>query len=493
MNFFTTIIKALPALAVGVWSLGLASVAQADPPDPTASIMYAPPSGGSTGLPFIGLPPAEVCAGFEFYGITGDKQTGTMDCSADLTNLTRCNVRSGVTIADVLGAYPSIDCPLANATTMTDLNFGNFDARMKSSTEFEWFDSTGMRHHAAGDADLFLAENLAFDVTVFNQTGKASNFPIEDPWDLRAGTVVGAVTGKLKVNCRNAVNLAITDLVFPGLSATLDHTTERITIPNHGLAAGAPVRLLYSGQPGGILSSNDFVVRLVNVNTIELAWPSTPGTLFTFSSNGAGVTVHRRNDGIRDTWDTIDDPLALSSPANFPSAWSFPDPANPTKSKSNHWCGNEDPANPSDDDVWKDVTIAGTGDARCLSLPGRPGSPENCTMQDKITGLKWSKLASTSANWYGAITTCHSLAHNGQLAGTWRLPTQKELLDAYGHGILSAARPNWMTFDQLGAMFWSATSHANPNVPNNAHWVSLASGYNYNYSKTSMTYVVCVQ
>jgi hypothetical protein len=63
-------------------------------------------------------------------------------------------------------------------------------------------------------------------------------------------------------------------------------------------------------------------------------------------------------------------------------------------------------------------------------------------MQDKITGLSWSKLQA-GARWNTAWSNCQSLNYNGQTG--WRLPTQKELMEAYTHGIRSAARTNWIT------------------------------------------------
>jgi hypothetical protein len=143
-----------------------------------------------------------------------------------------------------------------------------------------------------------------------------------------------------------------------------------------------------------------------------------------------------------------------------------------------------------DDNVWKDVTTAGTGGASCA------GSPERCTMQDKISGLNWSKSyqvsgSQSSMSWWAAVTYCNASTDNGQLAGSWRLPTQEELLNAYDHGIISAASNDWMTIANMRNYFWSASS--NSASTSDAWFVSLGYGYTSNDDKSSNGAVVCVR
>ena len=181
-----------------------------------------------------------------------------------------------------------------------------------------------------------------------------------------------------------------------------------------------------------------------------------------------------------DIWDTIDDYYGLPAFADFPSSWSV----------ANNYCGGvDDPNSSSDDDnVWRDVTTTnGTTASTCEATTA------NCTMQDKISGLKWSELASSSATWQEAVTTCVGLTHNGQTAGSWRLPTQKELMDAFNHGISSAARTDvhWMTILDMQRVFWSSSSSAL--TTSNAWNVVLAHGDAYISGKNSGLAVVCVQ
>ena len=110
-------------------------------------------------------------------------------------------------------------------------------------------------------------------------------------------------------------------------------------------------------------------------------------------------------------------------------------------------------------------------------------------MKDKITGLWWSKIQCTFQNWSVAINTCDALTFNGQT--DWRLPTQKELMESYAHGVRSAASAYWMTEANMASPFWSGSSvSANTNL---AWYVYLAGGDAAYDGKTNTYQVVCVR
>ena len=389
-------------------------------------------------LPIMSVAASEVCSGITYYDITGNVQTGTKSCgppadctsngavgcvttasykSADFTTILASNIKRGVGIGGVTGNYPSATSPLSRysdngsttATTGSDeTDLTNFATQVTSSGTFEYWDSSGIRRTGSGDANI-AAGNIK-NAVAFENLSLTGTYAGAAPnaWDLRAGTTVGGVTGKLKVNCRNAVRLSGT--------GSFNNTT-------------APAS----------------------------------------ASTTAG-----------DIWDTIDDYYGLPASTVFPSSWSV----------ANNYCGGVDDPNLSsdDDNVWKDVTTTnGTTPSTCAATPG------NCTMQDKISGLKWSKLASSSATWQTAITTCNGLTHNGQTAGSWRLPTQKELMDAYNHGITSAARTdaNWMTLTDMQSFFLSSSSAATGLA--NEWLVRLADGNVIGSSKNNPYGFVCVQ
>jgi len=109
-------------------------------------------------------------------------------------------------------------------------------------------------------------------------------------------------------------------------------------------------------------------------------------------------------------------------------------------------------------------------------------------MKDKISGLEWSKIQ-TSGTWSAAINTCAALTHNG--ASGWRLPTQKELMDAYNHGAISAQSTNWITTVQMQNWFWSSSTQSN--VTSNAWIVYLSYGTTDTTAKTNPGQVACVR
>jgi hypothetical protein len=175
-------------------------------------------------------------------------------------------------------------------------------------------------------------------------------------------------------------------------------------------------------------------------------------------------------DQVVDIWDTIDDLLGVP-PTNV---WV----------NNNTDCGGVE-VTAGDDNVWKDVTTTSGGAASDCATDGA-----RCTMQDKITGLWWSKKLQQSTDWNTAWSNCQILNHNGHQTG-WRLPTQKELMEAYTHGIRSAARTNWMTEGDMGSWFWSGSSVSYDTV--NAWIVYLAYGFTTNFSKLGTFQVVCVR
>jgi hypothetical protein len=336
-------------------------------------------------------------------GATGCVTTASYK-SANMTNVTAGNIKSGVTIAGQLGDYPSASNPLSGATGTADLEQGNFDSQIKSATAFEYWTSAGSRQTGNGDADI-TASNIKDSVSIFGTSGTyTGSGGTVDAWDLRVGVTVGAVTGKLKVNCRNRVR-----------SAVYNYDGSLASIPNTGVASGTAI----------------------------------------------------------DYWDTIDDYNNNVSglPTSVVSGW------------TNNDCGGVE-ASAGDDNVWKDITTTTLGAASTCSADSA-----RCTRQDKITGLSWSKIQGTSRTWPQAINDCDALTHNGQ--SDWRLPTQKELMDAYNHVIRSAAHANWITEAAMNSNFWSGSTVSY--YTGTAWIVDLGNGATSNDTKNDSFGVVCVR
>ncbi len=438
--------------------------------------------------------PEEICSPDAFRNAMGDLQVGTKDC--DGTTLAECttdgevgcittvnlkaanmsavsagNIKSGVTIAGQVGDYPSVTYPLPNASGIVDLENANFDAQIKSATAFEYWNSAGARQSGEGDADI-TASNIVDTADIFGLTGSYDT-TLPNAWDIRIGSIVKGVTGKLKVNCRNGSNLATFDQSEIPKSATVDETTDTITVSAHGWSDNQTVRIYYTSVPTGLSQSLTYYVRNSDTNTFKLSTVNN-GAAIDITDAGGRVFVYKTGNSISDIWDTIDDYLAFASTTTTNAGWS-----------SDNQCGGIE-ASVDDSNVWKDVTSAGTGAASCV------GSPEKCTMEDKITSLQWSKYSGSSQTWPQALNMCNDLTHNG--TSDWRLPTQKELMDAVSHGIKSAtsASSNWLTTAQINSVYyWSATTYSNITT---YAWTSfIGSGVMSTAHKTAGNSVICVR
>jgi hypothetical protein len=192
----------------------------------------------------------------------------------------------------------------------------------------------------------------------------------------------------------------------------------------------------------------------------------------TATDAGSGTMQFIKMGGaVADIWDTIDDNNGLVDglPSSLVTDWS-----------SDTQCGGVE-ASASDANVWKDVTTINGSTASTCS-----GKPENCSYKDKISGLEWTKQPFGQMTWLEAVNYCIGLTYNGKTG--WRLPTQKELMSAYDHGIRSVPANNFLTATHL---FWSSSTVSNDS--DNAWNSNLATGYTVNSEKRSLNYVVCVR
>src|SRR5690606_33653852 len=204
------------------------------------------------------------------------------------------------------------------------------------------------------------------------------------------GVTVGSVTGKLKVNCRNAVNSSIYN---------------------------------YDGAIASIPTSG------VNTGTV-LDW-----------------------------WDTIDD---YNNNVAFPAPYSKQD-APEDWDPDEHYCG---------DDNWEDVSV-----------------PGDIMYQDKLSGLTWTSDQGTGS-WPTALNNCNALnaSNYGGFASGWRLPTQKEWMQAYTNGI-------WSQKTQLSlseSYYWSSSSRSD--YTSSAWLVHLHNGFTTSGVKTGTSHrVLCIR
>jgi len=118
-----------------------------------------------------------------------------------------------------------------------------------------------------------------------------------------------------------------------------------------------------------------------------------------------------------------------------------------------------------DSSGWSDVTTTdgGTSYSSC-------GTGNTCIYQDKISNLRvtgvlaagynsTSTVSPASMTWAAAIEACDSSTYGGYSAGTWRVPTQKEMLSLYIHGIASIANQNFISLSIMQAnLLWTSTT-----------------------------------
>lgn len=108
--------------------------------------------------------------------------------------------------------------------------------------------------------------------------------------------------------------------------------------------------------------------------------------------------------------------------------------------------------------------------------------------KDRLTNLNWS-VNLGSLNWSQAIDAC---AHFTAFGGGWRLPTQKEWLEAYADGfryLMGTAN-----FHSNGnSVFWTSTTRAAGNYADQAWAMGPLNGLSREQPKTNGYATVCVK
>ena len=428
--------------------------------------------------------------------VTVGGTVGTMgDCSSDgqtgcfavatypalqKSLLTASVLKNGTVINGVTGAYPNATYPLAGSTVAADLTAATFNAQVKSATAFEYFDSTGALQSGSGDDDI-TAANILTPVSIFGTTGTAAAIVAPDAWNVRVGTVINGVTGQLKTSCRNRANTSIWNTSVPYTASALDATANTLTISSHPFTSNMTVRVGASTEPTGITANTTtYYVIVVDANTIQLSASSGPGAQVDFTTVGSNVTVYQWSDATLHWWDTIDDE---NNNAVYPT------------SLVSGWSTDTD----CDSSTWQDLTTDGT----CNT------AADDCIMKDRITGLMWSEsypvtataAASTTRNWQLSIQQCNNLSFGGYSG--WRLPTQKELMEAYVHGIRDvgyngtgtirgsgSTNNNDLFIPDVDRAFWTSSTGS---VSLSSWYITLDDGYVDREPQTSAMRFICVR
>ena len=325
----------------------------------------------------------------------------------DKTKLTAGNLRNGTIIGGIAGQFPSRTYPLSSNPTIPDLDGPSFEARLKTSARFQWFDSSGMRFEREGDPRL-TSDNILNGITIFGTTG----------------TIIGAVPCS-----RDGDSLCVVSDRFKAADTT---NIDRIDIRTGRTLAG-------------IAGSVDFFKNMANIGLYD-------------RTSGAGSTT-----GL-DVYDTIDD---HGNNGGFPNQV----PPGFAGVTGSNWLR----------DSTTDDGLSGGAAADGLCNGG-----EACLIKDTLTGLLWTRGDSTQRSWESTISYCENLNYGGY--SDWRLPTQKELMQAYVDGIWSQRGPTKLS---LMSYVWSATTVS---YSTTAAWmVYLNYGSIAASNKTSSGYALCVR
>ncbi len=297
-----------------------------------------------------------------------------------------------------------------------------------------------------------------------------------DPWHLRFGVTVAGVAGKLPVNCRNGT---VKSLFSAELPRAVTYSAGDFILANHNLLANAKVRLNYKSNtnplPVGI-NDQDLIVDSPSTNTFKLK--NSADAYVTLPNGVSDLTVSRVSLDQSNVYSTLDHDLTFANSGYIYSGpWS-----------TGYYCGGLE-TSVGDSNSWRDVTVDATNaPSTCASTPA------NCALQDKISGLTWTKALGTQTkkDWASAMIACSKLtAYNGKSG--WRLPTQLEIIAASEHGAVSVTNDDWIpTYSSL----WTSTtvSQSNSADPSSQAWVVfVVQGVSMSLDKSVPSDFVCVR
>ena len=112
---------------------------------------------------------------------------------------------------------------------------------------------------------------------------------------------------------------------------------------------------------------------------------------------------------------------------------------------------------------------------------------DQCVMKDKNSYSKWSELAVNDLTFVAAQTHCTGLNFGG--ISNWRVPTQKELMQAYVNGIATTNNQFFVDLSQTTAVWSSTSSSSNTD---NGYVFNLSLGTSFPSAKGTNHSVICV-
>ncbi|RYZ90909.1 MAG: DUF1566 domain-containing protein [Proteobacteria bacterium] len=444
------------------------------------------------------LAAANIANGIVIFGNTG---TSTVESHSNCTAANQSGCVSTST-------YKTMDFSSASIPTTTDLTSSNFNTTIATNANFEFWDSAGARYQVAGDNDL-VASNVKSGTNIFGVAGSVTaeshsncavdnstgcvaiaTFKAVETAKLTAGVIkngysVGGVSGLYPSSgFPLAGNTATQDLTNATFNAYIKANADfeyfdsegnlQTTSGNANLAAGnIKSGVAFFGTTGtyGADCSADGSVGCVTTSVYKSAnttgltgWSIRAGTTI---AGVSGQIAYYRNAAKLSLFNRITGTASSSSGTTA------------------------DPFDTVDDGAADNNATDGVAPAsdNPTGFPGVPGS-SNWTVgtanvhRDLTSNSYWTPDQGTY-NWEGAITYCDGLTLGGYT--DWRLPTQKELLQAYIDGIWHKSVGLSITHTE----FWVATT--NGYNLNDAMNVQIYAGYTGTQPKSNSLAVLCVR
>jgi hypothetical protein len=367
---------------------------------------------------------------YEWWGSDGARYTGTITDAGVVTpgatdqtfdasvyrqftvagdaDLTAGKIKDGVTLFGVPGGYPSAAFPLDGMDGSAELDAATFDAKLKTTAAFQWFDATGAHHGGAGMTQLTGA-NLADGVTIFGATGT-----------LISGS---ACSSDGQVGCVATTRYKSIDTDPSAISAWDIRT---------GKSAGGLAGKLAFYKDGADLGFFDRASGTGGASGIDMY-----DSIVDYAGNGA-------------------------FPQAVPAGW--------LAVTGDNW--ERDPTSDTD------------GDGTC-------NGAEACAYRDLTTNVVWARTDATQRYWEESISVCEALnaASFGGYSSGWRMPAQKDVMQAYSDGIWSQHDSSKLNIANV--WHWTATTYGS--TPTKAWYFYLALNSNGQLDKTSQTAaVICV-
>jgi hypothetical protein len=297
------------------------------------------------------------------------------------------------------------------------------------------------------------------------------------PSDIKAGKSLAGISGALPECNSDGMSGCVSTSQFhaadiSGASAKLLLTTRLAGVD--GLALPRPSDCSADGQLGCVSKASFPAVNLTNFSAWDLRADKIVGGVtgkLTFYRNMANTTsvFDRLPMGI-DLYDTIEDladnfPFPTETPMGFAQA------------TGSNW-------------ILDPTLDSGAGGGTAGN--GICDGSEACTVYlDQIAHMFWAKdtVVPALVNWDTAISECENLSVAGKT--DWRLPTQKEFMQAYINGIWS--QKNLLNLSDN--YYWSATTKSDTATPgDSAIYLTPSSGAGAAQSalKSFSYYSVCI-